>query len=631
MTKELEVKYWRQALAACAAISLLVSCLVLALLLVNYLHRQRYDPLATAHYFALQEKLAVNPKDEVVKKDLREIDLQVRREYYSALRSAKQGSWLLLGCIMAFMLFAEAARRLSPVMPRANRNIAEAEWLERALARYYLAVMAIIMAGILITMAFFSRNDNLTEYARALGKPMIEKQREVAHTAPGNPATATTDDSKTQSTSSATANAISMSNDVTVTNISDNNVLANVAVGILPPFPSDWEANWPQFRGPSGIGVVRNGFPFPQNWDGAIGEGVRWKSPVPLPGENSPIIWGTQIFLSGADKRQRQVYSFDRDSGKLLWTLDVNLTESAKTVAPQVMDATGYAASTMACDGTRVFALFANGDLIAIDFSGKKLWSHAFGAPDNAYGHAASLLAFADRLIVQYDQGHEASEKKSFVFAFANDSGKKLWQTARPVPNSWCSPIYMPTISPAAIICAGNPWVMAYNPINGQEIWRVECLSGDVAPSPVYEKEMLFVAQQGAGLSAIVPVGVGNIGKAAIRWQAYDNLPDTVSPLTVNGLVLITAYATVTCYDAGTGKLHWEHYFDDDFYASPVAVKDKIYLLDGSGIMHIINAERNFTEIATLPLGEKVSASPAFVDGHIYIRAKANLYCIGAE
>ena len=57
----------------------------------------------------------------------------------------------------------------------------------------------------------------------------------------------------------------------------------------------------------------------PTHWDGATGEGIRWKTAVPLPGVNSPVVWEDRVFLTGATAERREVYCFDADSGELLW------------------------------------------------------------------------------------------------------------------------------------------------------------------------------------------------------------------------------------------------------------------------------------------------------------------------
>ena len=66
----------------------------------------------------------------------------------------------------------------------------------------------------------------------------------------------------------------------------------------------------------------------------------------------------------------------------------------------------------------------------------------------------------------------------------------------------------------------------------------------------------------------------------------------------------------------------------DQFYASPVIADGMIYLLDRSGVMHILQAGSEFQIVSESPLGENADCTPAFSDKKIYIRGKKNLYCI---
>ncbi len=70
----------------------------------------------------------------------------------------------------------------------------------------------------------------------------------------------------------------------------------------------------------------------------------------------------------------------------------------------RVSDDTGWAASTMAVDGKAVYAAFATGDLVAVDFDGKIVWSRSFGVPELNYGYGSSLALLGDLLLVQLDQ-----------------------------------------------------------------------------------------------------------------------------------------------------------------------------------------------------------------------------------
>ena len=119
---------------------------------------------------------------------------------------------------------------------------------------------------------------------------------------------------------------------------------------------------------------------------------------------NSPIVWNNRVFLSGADEKQREVYCFDADSGKLLWRKAVPKVVEAEPVKVSVE--TGFVAPTMATDGRFVYAMYANADVVAFDFEGNELWKRGLGLPvGNNYGHSASLATYQGNLIVQYDQG----------------------------------------------------------------------------------------------------------------------------------------------------------------------------------------------------------------------------------
>ena len=63
-------------------------------------------------------------------------------------------------------------------------------------------------------------------------------------------------------------------------------------------------------------------------------------------------------------------------------------------------------------------------------------------------------------------------------------------------------------------------------------------------------------------------------------------------------------------------------------HASPVLVGDKVYLTTADGVTHVFGLGPEFKGLGAYPLGEKVSASPAVVDGRLFIRGNENLYCI---
>jgi outer membrane protein assembly factor BamB len=373
---------------------------------------------------------------------------------------------------------------------------------------------------------------------------------------------------------------------------------------------------WPSFRGPGGNGIATT-TEAPLRWDGPANQGILWKAEIPLPGFNSPIVWEERVFLSGADETTQAVYCFDAASGEALWQREVR-TAGTPDRFPEVTSDTGYAAPSMATDGQRVFAIFTTGDIIGLDLEGRPVWSRNLGIPDNHYGHSSSLITHGEALLVQYD--HAGGPR---LIALDTVSGDLLWETKRDVQTSWASPIIVQTGNRFEVILNTNPIVASYDPATGKELWAVDCMMGEVAPSPAYAGGVVFAVNQNAILCAIDPES------SSIVWEAEDDLPDVSSPLATEDFVfLLTSYGVVTCYDTRDGKMIWNHEFEEGFYSSPILAGGLVYALDMSGVMRIFKASAEFDLVASPELGEKSMCTPAFVKNRIFIRGDQHLYCI---
>ena len=120
-----------------------------------------------------------------------------------------------------------------------------------------------------------------------------------------------------------------------------------VSVGLV--LGSIAEENWPQFRGPGGMGHSVAG-DAPLKWSP---ESVVWKVSLKGKGQSSPINWGNRIFLTGGSDngRERYLSCLDSRSGKLLWSRTVGCDSPER---PHRMNS--YATPTCVTDGTRVVA-----------------------------------------------------------------------------------------------------------------------------------------------------------------------------------------------------------------------------------------------------------------------------------
>jgi outer membrane protein assembly factor BamB len=391
----------------------------------------------------------------------------------------------------------------------------------------------------------------------------------------------------------------------------------------LATFPTAEELrqNWPGFRGPAGLGIAYQ-TDVPKDWNGQQGKNICWKIPVPKPGFNSPIIWEDKLFFSGADKESQEVYCIDTETGAINWTMQLNDIPGSPAKKPKVTKDTGFAASTMTTDGQRVFVIYATGDVACLDFEGKRVWVKNLGVPDNHYGHASSLLMYKNLLLVQYDH----NESKN-LFALNNSNGALVYNTVREDQISWASPILIDTGKRSEVILSSNPHVISYNPADGKELWRVDCMYGEVAPSPAFSDNMVFAVNEFAILAGI------KLGEqVSLAWEYDEELSEVSSPVAVSGLLFVaTSFGTVSCFNAENGEIYWSHEFDKGFYSSPVIAAGHVYLMDMSGVTHIFKAKKEFELINEPELGEDAMTVPAFMPGKIYIRGVENLYCIGVD
>lgn len=534
-----------------------------------FVRDQQANPLVDARLPRLKEELNRQPEDKKVQDEIRRLDLRVREEYFARRAFIRRGSYLLLGGLASLAIALKCAARFGANRPTSAEDLPTPAdpWKTAASIRLAIMVVGVASAGLLLAAWWSARQ-----------------------TPPRT----------------------------------DN-------VVVTPGWANDEEMarNWPSFRGYDGRGIVPGSLRI-SGWDGASGKGVVWKIAVPLPGKNSPVLWGNRVFLSGATPREQKVFCYDADGGKLLW--DRAVTTPGNVKRPDVFEDTGNAPSTMATDGRRVFAIFVTGDLAAFDFEGRQVWTTNLGSPQSQYGYAASLAVYQDRLIVQFDQGSEASEGLSSLIGLDCATGKIVWKTRRDVPNSWASPVVIRNQSDVQVVTAANPWVIAYSPSDGHEIWRAKCLDGDVAATPTFFGGTVFVANDRAKAAAIKVDGKGDVTASHIVWTAEEGLPDIASPLATDEIVLLaTSSGTLTCYEATTGKKLWTHDIEGGVYASPSLVGQTIYLIDGKGVTHFLQAGREYKELGTASLGEEVSASAAFSAGRMFVRGKEHLYCIGAK
>ncbi|MDH3245133.1 MAG: PQQ-binding-like beta-propeller repeat protein [Saprospiraceae bacterium] len=596
-----------------------ILCLSISfLLLINYLQISGSDPLESVAMTTLLERLEEEPNNDALKTEIRNLDLLARKAFFNNQWQINTGALLLLISAIIFGIALNVRQKLV-FQIEIPQVIEKNDFHLRSLVQRGILIVGAIVLFLALGASFYTKDYlqsfNIAESQAGLSEVAVE-QIEIVEVNTG------TEGMRPFEQPAVTEPA---SEDIEPSPLPEMvDEAGQVAVRPEGTFP-DLESILKQhgtFRGPlaRGVSYHKN---IPVVWKPADGTNIIWKTPLPKNGNNSPVIWGDRLFLAGADGGGKIIYCYNRHSGTLLWEKVVNNIPGSPAQSPKVTDDTGLSAPTLTTDGLSVYAIFATGDIISLDLSGKEVWSRNLGVPDNHYGHSSSLVSWKEKLFVQYDTNLGGK-----VMALDCRTGQTIWETEREVKISWSSPILASVGDKLQLVLASDPLVAAYDLDSGKELWSVDCMMGEVGPAPAWGSGLVFAANEYAKLVAIRP----GTNAAAIVWESNEYLPEVASPVVADGLLFIgTSYGVLAAYDAQSGEKQWEHECSSGFYASPMVADGKLYALDREGVMHIFKVDKEKNLIGEPELGEETVTTPAFAPGRIYIRGEKNLYCIGND
>ena len=458
---------------------------------------------------------------------------------------------------------------------------------------------------------------------------------------------------------------------------------------LLGTLPATAESNWPQFRGPGGLGIGTGSPPVEFGPE----KNVVWQVEVPR-GHSSPCLWGDKIFLTGQDGEKLVTLCLNRGTGKELW----------RAAAPVAKLETTHrigspAAPTPCADGERVYVYFGSFGVIAYDFAGKEVWRKELPAPVVEFGTGASPLLAEGKVILVADQ-----DMGSHLLALDAKTGAQVWRTERPeFRRSFSTPFLWEHDGIAEIIVAGSLWVRSYEVKDGRERWSSRGMARVSNASPVAGDGLLIVSSWNVGgdegdrvkmepfvpfaatydtdkdgtlsrdefpagkvkdrfsqmdadkdglvtraeyetmsdmfdqavnqIFAIKPNGYGDITETHVAWKVDKHLPYVSSPLFYDGRVYtIKNGGLASCYDAKTGAQHYQAERMDasgDYYSSAVAADGRIYVASQRGTVVVIAAGDALKVLARNDLREPIFATPAIIDGRLYLRTEKHLFVFG--
>jgi outer membrane protein assembly factor BamB len=138
------------------------------------------------------------------------------------------------------------------------------------------------------------------------------------------------------------------------------------------------------------------------------------------------------------------------------------------------------------------------------------------------------------------------------------------------------------------------------------------------------------------GILAIQMGGSGDMTAKSVKWKYHRGIPQLPSPLIYENVLYMVndGGGIVTMLNPDTGELLKQGRLpggSDTFYASPVAGDGKVFISSEKGQVFVLPPGPTLEPIAVNDMSDGIYATPALVDGRIYLRTLNTLYCFGSK
>ena len=391
-----------------------------------------------------------------------------------------------------------------------------------------------------------------------------------------------------------------------------------------------WSAlgeDWPQFRGPTGLGYSSER-DLPLTWNAKTGENIAWRAPLPKSDNpySSPIVWGDRVIVTCVTNQPvtHRLLCFARVDGKQLW-------EASVDPGPLILKDLrgGYGAPTPCTDGERIYVVFGSAVVAAVDFTGQLVWrkeiaNHAF---DVALG--SSPILYRDTVILDCDQ----TGKTSSIIAFDKATGEIRWEAKRPETSfAHTTPVIVNVRGQPQMLVSASGAIQGVDPANGKIVWS--CGAQGDASSPAFGEGLVF-SDSGRGGKAVCvdPTGSGDVSKTHLKW-VYPQIPEGLSSaIIVGGCVWRTHNPEIVkCIKLATGQLAFSERLPGiSTWASPIVTSDGRIYFASAGKSYVLKVGDKLEVLASNEIGEESRASAAVSGGRIFVRGDKNLYCIARK
>lgn len=387
--------------------------------------------------------------------------------------------------------------------------------------------------------------------------------------------------------------------------------------------------NWPRYRGADGLGVSTQAG-IPTEWS----EGdYAWVTPLPGEGHSSPVVWNKHLFVTTATDGGlvRHLCCLDSITGEMKWTRAAGYNTNRKHTK------NSFASGSPATDGEHVYVAFSDQErfaLAAYDFEGKLAWRTWLGPFVSQHGQGASPLVFEDLVIVANDQ-----DGPSAIVACDRRTGRVVWSSLRTAREaSYASPLLIESKGqkPQLICLAGASGLTSLDPWTGEVNWSSGELPQRTVATPTFANGLVFATcgQGGKGtrLIGVDPSGHGDVSETHVKVRREKELPYVPAMTGVGELLFLwNDNGVINCLDSKTGQTVWQERVGGNFSGSPVCIDGKLYCIEESGKVVVVEAGPTYKLLAQNPIGDPSYSTPAVANDRLYLRSFHRIACLNGK
>ena len=383
--------------------------------------------------------------------------------------------------------------------------------------------------------------------------------------------------------------------------------------------------NWPAWRGPGGDGVCSER-ELPTHFGPS--DKMHWMTPLPAPGNSTPIIWDDHIFLTSAldNGRIRCLFCFDRETGDRLWQYYIVHGEEEAT-----HNDNPFCSGSPTTDGKLVYASFGSAGVVACDFSGRVIWQRELDKLAHVFGPVTTPVLYKNLLLI-----HRGPGEPTQIIALDKQTGETVWKTPEVGKNhklygSWSTPVIYRVGNRDEFALSMPGELKGYDPLTGKELWSCAGLGPSNYPdTAVGDNVLIGVSGFYKSMMAVRMGGRGDITETHRLWHVEKTQQRVGSAVVYDGYLYVSnATGIAECIDVPTGKTVWKQRLGGTLWGSMLRAADRLYVANNEGQIFVLAASPTFQRIAENDMGEPMKANLAPSDNQFFIRTYENLYCIG--